>query len=314
MKSSKLETRICFFTHVKMTQPVDSSLPGNTNTGRVRSRAFMITIYKDSLVHFPKAIYECWCDDTCKDGKPHKHQLVYFKNQTSWNTIKKAYDSSHIEVAKNVYDCINYISDTTKRKTNFQEIGKRPVDTRFKSTSELMDVSDVAEIPWQQVNTWTKLRSKKRDLDVFREMLLEIKNDDLKAPTVIYITGGTGKGKTFGAYKRALKDYPIEKISKLTLKNDFIDVLDETADCFVIEEFRPSQIKASDFLQLTDKYGYRCNVKGGFSTIRPKMLIICSIIPPENIYKEEINKQFLRRITERIDLGADIDPVDELYN
>lgn len=285
-----------------MTQTVDSVLPGNTNTGRVRSRAFMITIYEDPLVHFPKASYECWCDDTCKDGKSHKHQLVYFKNQISWNTIKKAYKTSHIEVAKNVYDCIDYISDTTKRKTNFQETGKRPVDARFKTTSELLETKDVTEIPWQQVNTWTKLRSKKRDIDVFREMLREIKNDELKAPTVIYITGGSGKGKTYGAYKRATKEYPIEKISKLTLKNDFIDVLDETADCFVIEEFRPSQIKASDFLQLTDKYGYRCNVKGGFATIRPKMLIICSIKQPTEIYKDEVNKQFMRRITEFIDL------------
>lgn len=74
-----------------------------------------------------------------------------------------------------------------------------------------------------------------------------------------------------------------------------------------IEEFRPSQIKASDFLQLTDKYGFRCNTKGGFATLRPEKIIICSIIPPEQIYKEEVNKQFLRRITETIDLDEDED-------
>ena len=142
-----------------------------------------------------------------------------------------------------------------------------------------------------------------RDLSTFMDMLEEIEKDQLRGPNVIYITGDSGKGKTYGAYKRALKDYPREKIGKLTLKNDFIDVINEDADCFVIEEFRPSQIKASDFLQLTDKYGYRCNIKGGFATLRPKCLIICSIIPPEQIYKEEINKQFMRRITEHINLG-----------
>lgn len=277
----------------------------------------MITVYpeKEKLVHFPKAIYECWCDDTCKDGKPHIHQLIYFKNPISWKTIKKAYGTAHIEKANNVYDCINYISDTTKRKKNFQEIGKRPIDTRFKSTAELIDTSDVTEIPWQQVNTWKKLRAEKKDYDTFMEMLKEIKNKELKAPNIIYITGGTGKGKTYSAYERALKDYPIEKIGKLTLKNDFIDIVnEENAECFVIEEFRPSQIKATDFLQLTDKYGYRCNIKGGFATLRPKCIIICSIIPPENIYKEELNKQFLRRITERIDLGPELDPITELYD
>ena len=33
------------------------------------------------------------------------------------------------------------------------------------------------------------------------------------------------------------------------------------------------------------------------------MIIICSIIEPENIYHEEVNKQFMRRITEIINLG-----------
>nr|QXN75475.1 MAG: replication associated protein [Virus sp.] len=295
-----------------MTQSIDSGLPGNTNTGRQRSRAYMITIYEDPLVHFDKAVYECWCDDTCKDGKPHKHQLVCFKNQVSWRTIKKAYPTSHIEKAHCVHDCIEYISDTTKRKFNFEERGKRPVDTRFKSTKELLDVSDVSEVPWQQVNTWNKLREKKRDLGVFQEMLTEIEHDELVSPKIVYITGGTGKGKTYGAYKMALKRYPKEKIGKITLKNEFVDVLNEDADCFVIEEFRPSQIRASDFLQLTDKYGYRCNVKGGFATIRPKALIICSIIPPTEIYKEEVNQQFMRRITRFIDLGRDMTPEEEL--
>ena len=105
----------------------------------------------------------------------------------------------------------------------------------------------------------------------------------------------------------ALKEYKKQEIGKITLKNDFFDIVNENAKCYVIEEFRPSQIKASDFLQLTDKYGYRCNIKGGFVTLRPEKIIICSIIPPEQIYREEVNKQFMRRITERIDLDIDED-------
>ena len=138
-------------------------------------------------------------------------------------------------------------------------------------------------------------------------MLEEIKNDELKAPKIIYITGGTGKGKTYKAYKLALENYDKKDIGKLTLKNDFFDVINKSAKCYVIEEFRPSQIKASDFLQLTDKYGFRANIKGGFVSLRPEMIIICSIIEPEKIYKEEINQQFLRRITETINLDMDED-------
>lgn len=292
-----------------MEQSVGTLHPGNTKTGCSKARAFMITIYEDPLVHFPKAIYECWCDDTCKDGKPHIHQLVYFKNPISWNTIKKAYKTSHIEVAKCVYDCIDYISDKTKRKTNFQEIGERPKNTRFKTVKELLEVDDKADLDWKQVNTWERLKRQKKDEDTFFGMLKEIRSKTLKGPKVIYIIGDSGKGKTYKAYEVALDNYNDEEIGKLTLKNDFIDIVNEDAKCFVIEEFRPSQIKASDFLQLTDKYGYRCNIKGGFATLRPEMIVIASIIRPQQIYKEEINKQFMRRITEIIDLGY---PEDEL--
>lgn len=38
-------------------------------------------------------------------------------------------------------------------------------------------------------------------------MFNEIKNDDLQAPEVIYITGDAGKGKTYKAIKTATEKY-----------------------------------------------------------------------------------------------------------
>ena len=77
----------------------------------------------------------------------------------------------------------------------------------------------------------------------------------------------------------------------------------DDAECFVIEEFRPSQMAAASFLQLTDKYGFRANIKGGWRYLHPKKIIICSIIEPEFLYhNDEINTQFTRRITKCINL------------
>lgn len=42
-------------------------------------------------------------------------------------------------------------------------------------------------------------------------MMNEIRNDDLKAPEVIYITGGSGKGKTYKALQLAA-EYKDEEI------------------------------------------------------------------------------------------------------
>lgn len=297
-----------------MAHSVGTLPPGNTTSGgRSKSRTWFITNYNDELKHFPTAIYEIWCKDTTKPehgSKFHYHQTVYFKNAVSFNTIKKQYPSAHIQPPKkDLFACINYIkANKNGRKYDVESIGEEPKDNRFKTIKEVKEMtqSERQNLGINYINIVEKIDREQKAKNDFFDMLREIQADELKAPKVIYITGGTGKGKTYAAYKRALKNYKIEEIGKLTLKNEFFDVVNEEAKCFVIEEFRPSEIKACDFLQLTDKYGYRANVKGGFVSLRPEMIVICSIKRPEEIYKEEINKQFIRRITEVIDL--DIDP------
>ncbi|UOK21036.1 replication associated protein [Chifec virus UA13_122] len=234
-------------------------------------------------------------------GHLHKHVFAYFNVPIKLNLKKCA--GCHVEIAmgsfKNNYEYL------TKEGPLTYEWGEKP-HQGIKTIKEIKE-TPMDELPPIYYNIKNKIEQKQRDEDVFFNMLEEIEKDELKAPKIIYITGGTGKGKTYSAYKMALKEYKKQEIGKITLKNDFFDIVNENAKCFVIEEFRPSQIKATDFLQLTDKYGYRCNIKGGFITLRPEKIIICSIIPPEKIYKEEVNQQFMRRITEKIDLDIDED-------
>lgn len=234
-------------------------------------------------------------------GHLHKHVFAYFNNMIKLNLKKCA--GCHVEIAmgsfKNNYEYL------TKEGPLTYEWGEKP-HQGIKTIKELRETPK-DEVPPQYKRIKQEIDREEHDKEVFFEMLDEIEKDELKAPSIVYITGGTGKGKTYKAYKIALKEYKKQEIGKLTLKNDFIDIINESAKCYVIEEFRPSQIKATDFLQLTDKYGYRCNVKGGFTTLRPEKIIICSIMKPEEIYKEEVNKQFIRRITERIDLDIDED-------
>lgn len=285
-----------------MTQPVDTVQSGNTNTDctRIRSRAFMITIYDDELVHFDKATYECWCDDTCKDGRKHMHQLVYFKNAISWNTIKKAYKTSHIEVAKNVYDCIDYISDTTKRKTNFREIGKKPVDTRFKNTRELMDINDVSEIPWQQINTWRKLKS-----DESMEILLDEWHKNIE---VYYIHGPSGSGKSRKA-KELLKELGYKKCNIVKCENGFWNGIPSTgtADCCIYDDWRDSHMKPSEFIHFIDYNTHTLNIKGGAVKNNYKTIVITTVQNPENIYPNvsgEPKLQWMRRM-KLIKMGQD---------
>ena len=239
-------------------------------------------------------------------GHEHIHIFVSFNNAV--NLSLKSMCGAHIEKCRGTNkQNIDYVQ---KDGEVIYEIGEPPRERGGSHTvGELKQIDNPDELDFKEYNTWERVRRKREDEEVFNTMLREIKEDKLRAPEIFYITGGTGKGKTYMAYKEALEKYPEEEIGKITLKNDFIDIVKENAKCFVIEEFRPSQIKASDFLQLTDKYGYRANIKGGFKTIRPECIYICSIIDPRDIYHEEINRQFLRRITKIINLD-DQDGID----
>lgn len=301
-----------------MTSEVMTSIaPGNTKPGALKARAYQFTLNQPDVYDKLKGIltglktmdYLISCREVAPStGHVHMHVYVHFTQQ--YRLPQKIRDlGCHIECCRgSPKQNIAYIR---KDGEIIDELGEEP-HQGARTVKDLRETSiDCVDPHLYRIKK--QIDQEEHDLSTFMGMLEEIEQDQLRGPTVIYITGDSGKGKTYGAYKRALKEYPKEKIGKLTLKNGFIDVINENAECFVIEEFRPSQIKASDFLQLTDKYGYRCNIKGGFCTLRPKMIIICSIIPPERIYKEEINVQFMRRITERIDLGTSVDSITELY-
>lgn len=167
-----------------------------------------------------------------------------------------------------------------------------------------MDKDDLGEVPLQFKRIAKEIIEEEHEKQEFFKMLDEIEKDELKAPKIIYLYGESGNGKTYSAYKLAMKEYAKEDIGKITMDGTFVKFINEDAKCFVIEEFRPSQISASNFLQLTDKYGYACNVKGSHKYIRPEMIIICSIISPYYIYSDEKNKQFLRRITKLYKLDS----------
>lgn len=279
--------------------------------GNTKARAYQLTLNQpeklgellENMKQYKSLDYYMVSHLEVGEEKQHEHYHIYLHFRTPIKLNIKKCCGAHVEFVKGTYnDNLKYF---TKQGELTEEWGEKP-HQGLKTVKELKEMN-IEEVPPQYYRIKKEIDAEKNDENNFFEMLDEIEKDELKAPKIIYITGGTGKGKTYKAYKIALQNYEKKDIGKLTLKNDFFDVINKNAKCFVIEEFRPSQIKASDFLQLTDKYGYRANIKGGFVSLRPEMIIICSIIEPEKIYKEEINQQFIRRITEIINLNIDED-------
>ena len=286
--------------------------PGNTKPGAFRGRSFQLTLNQiEKYEGLKKEITKLKTNDyflSCLEEAPktgHKHIHIYIHFTSPYKLSQKILNfGSHVEICRgSPKQNIDYIR---KDGNILDEIGEEPKQGRIYTVKELEE-AEPEDIPAALLNIKKIIDEEKRSNQCFLEMLEEIENDSLKGPKIIYITGASGKGKTYTAYKMALKNFKKEEIGKITINNNFFDIVNKNAKCFVIEEFRSSQLHAADFLQLTDKYGFKANTKGGFVNLRPKQIIICSIIKPHELYKnEEINEQFNRRIEKNlIDLDLD---------
>lgn len=240
---------------------------------------------------------------SCKEIAPttgHEHIHIYVQFTDNQRLGISKLQGAHIEVCRGTpQKNVEYIK---KDGNILDEIGTvrfhgNPTIREMKS----MSPQEIDELPWQMHNTATKIIEEERDKKSLLNMLDEIDKDELKGPRVIYIIGDPGEGKTYGAFKLALSMFNKEDIGTIEINNNFFKITNKEAKCFVIQEFRPSQCHPSSLLQLLDKYGYNCPIKGGFTYLRPEAIIICSIIHPTSLYhedKQELNKQFTRRITE----------------
>lgn len=231
-------------------------------------------------------------------GHEHIHIYAQFNQQVRLGITKT--EGAHIEVCRGTpQENVEYIR---KDGTILDEIGTlrltgNPTIRDIKS----MSPQEVDELPWNIYNVATKIVDEEHDKKSLISMLEEIKRDELKAPRVIYIIGDPNAGKTYGAFKLALSMFDVEDIGTIEINNNFFKITNKEAKCFVIQEFRSSQCHPTMLLQLLDKYGYNCPIKGGFTYLRPEAIIIASIIPPTKLYsedKQELNSQFTRRVTE----------------
>lgn len=232
-------------------------------------------------------------------GTPHLQGYVVFKNARSFNSLHNFNERIHWEEARFDHEfCINYCS---KNDPNPYEKGVRPITKHTK-----IDIKK--ELKADLINGPKKLATKRAILGIQleQEMFKQILHDTLEKPSIVYVYGRSGTGKTYFALKDGLTNYGIKNCSTIKFdKNGFAHCNNPQAECLIWMEFRPSCLAATDFLELIDGYGCSLNIKHGSIFIRPKCIYICSILHPKEIYKEEINVQFERRITRFVNKDED---------
>ena len=273
-----------------MEQSERNSQGGNTSIALYKkSRCYILTIFEHELKHDPKAIYECSCDDTCKDGKPHKHQVLYFKNPVSFHRIQKLYGDAHIEKAHNVEDAIHYILDNKNgRKTNIVEIGERPEKHKFKKMSDLKDV-DSDDVPPFMYSAYSKYKNKHKPIKV---------SDWMKKVKVYYICGPSGVGKSTKAHELMIQNN-IEDFDEVSYENGFYIGATGATKCCVFDDFRDSRMKPDEFIRFIDYRRHTMNIKGGQIMNNYELIIITSIKDIDELYRnvrDEQREQWLRRM------------------
>lgn len=227
-------------------------------------------------------------------GTPHLQGYIVFKDPKTFNTIKNYMPRAHIEKARfNHEENIKYCSKEDKKPF---EKGNRPLDKRKRPNNLKILKND-------PINGPKRLLTERAiyGIELEKQMFKEIINNQLEKPEIIYVYGDTGTGKTYFALQDALLHYGWNNVATIRFdKSGFAHCNDPQRPCLVWMEFRPSCLDAASFLELTDGYGTHLNVKHGSMFIRPKRMYICSILPPQEIYREEINQQFIRRITKMV--------------
>lgn len=286
------------------TEVLATEVPGNT-----KHRDFQLTLnevskytaLKEYLTHYKSLRYLIACEEEAPTTG-HKHNHIYVNFSSPIKLDVKKCEGAHLEVCRgSPKQNIAYIEKNGKI---IDEIGERPKQG-MKSIKELRTMNR-DEVPANLIRIYDSEQQKQNREKSFIGMLKEIKEEKLEGPEVIYFTGEPGMGKTYGAYLYALDKYKEENIGKISFNEGFADIINPRADCLVCEEFRSSDLKASKLLELLDKYGASVNVKGGFEYIRPKTIIIASVMNPKYLYSdEEKNEQFVRRIKRTLRVEKD---------
>lgn len=241
--------------------------------------------------------YICYGNEIAPEtGTPHLQGYVEWKSGRKLENLKKLNPRIHWEPAKgsgweNRIYCQKQDSAMFERGV-IPMAGRRQIDS--------LKILKRDSIHGQTIINAKRMRL---GIELEREMYREIMENELKKPEVTYIYGDTGTGKTYFAIKEAVNTYGVENVSMIRFVNNFATCNNPQARALIWPEFRPSCLDAATFLEFTDGYGMILNIKHSQVFVRPEAIYICSIKHPSEIYKDEINNQFKRRITRFVNMN-----------
>lgn len=285
---------------------------------RVKSRGWCFTInnYTEADVHrirdwFDEPNNARYCllgyEVAPETGTKHIQGYVYVDNPRFGNVLRHAFGGKgHWEVAKGTPKQ-NHTYCT--KGGDFLEMGTLPSQGKRSDLESLARrvCSDNVSLKglaaageFSDVATWMRYS---RSFETLKNVVAP-KRDPSHAPTVVWLHGPTGCGKSRLAYEKYPDAY------RWPGAGYWFDGYDGH-DTIVFDDFRhDAGITFSNLLRIIDRFPMSLPVKGGFVELAATTFVFTTPMEPANVYptNERVN-QLMRRITEVKEMGVADAPI-----
>lgn len=265
---------------------------------------------KDLIYLMKPVIYWCMADEIGEEGTYHTHIFICGRSGIRFSTLKRAFESAHIEMAKGTsLQNKEYVSKTgrwekdKKHETcvdgTFEEYGDMPIERQGKR-NDLDDLYSMIKEGMSDYDILEQGSDYMLNLDMIsktRQILVQEKfKNTFRKLDIVYIWGETGTGKT----RSVMEGHGYGNVYRAT---DYLHPFDNYAgqDVILFDEFR-SSLALTDMLKYLDGYPLElpCRYANRYACYT-KVYLISNIPLSEqypNVKRDEYGSwlAFLRRI------------------
>lgn len=282
--------------------------PGNTKAGAIQGRNFIMTINEKTIPETQKIInyleglkgfvYILVCEHI---GQKNKHYHLYVQFETVKRLSFKKLLGAHIDKCfGSAQQNISYVKAEDEKHTKLGITSKLIYENGEPKTKggiptikevKMMSEEEVNDLPVNLINCARKAREVNPDIKI---------EDWHKDVQVLYIQGPSGCGKSLKAKKIIAKNSELlgGTFNEVSYHNGFWTGIGNSI-CALYDDFRDTNMPASEFIKFIDYNIHTLNVKGSFKQNKYELIIITSVQRLSQIYRNvsgEPREQWVRRI------------------
>lgn len=243
----------------------------------------------------PEMEYLVYGYEIGEKGVPHLQGYVCMKNKKLLSAMSKIFPRAYLEVKRgSVEEAALYC----KKGGIFRECGDPPVEQTHNATAAANEIwedtkAKALENRLDEINAEHYIKYYGTLRKIYRDKMNETIPSDLNwtnghSPNQ-WIYGDSGTGKSRKARGENPGFY-------LKMNNKWWEDY-RNEDVVLIEDVGMTHLWMGDFLKIwADRYGFRCELKFGSITLRPRKIVVTSNYHPKEIWPDEnVWKPLLRR-------------------